>query len=101
MSSETEKHTAKQSNGSQEAPASGSQKRVTARATARKYNHLFAIHAESKASPLSSQDAAETPSFVGFRNLMVLMLCMTSGALLIPAQADWSDSSGLKYAIDD
>lgn len=40
----------------------------------RKYNHLFAIHSKSKASCLTSQDAEETPSFVGFRNLMVLML---------------------------
>jgi diacylglycerol O-acyltransferase-1 len=42
----------------------------------RKYNHLFAIHSKSKASCLTSQDAEETPSFVGFRNLMVLMLGM-------------------------
>jgi hypothetical protein len=48
--------------------------RPTRRATARKYNHLFAIHAQSKASCLTNGDAAETPSYAGFRNLMVLML---------------------------
>ena len=42
----------------------------------RKYNHLFAIHSKSKASCLTSQDAEQTPNFVGFRNLMVLMLGM-------------------------
>ena len=40
----------------------------------RKYNHVFAIHRFSIASPLS-QDAKTTPSFVGFKNLMALMLC--------------------------
>jgi hypothetical protein len=48
--------------------------RPTSRATARKYNHLFAIHAQKKASCLTNGDAAETPSYAGFRNLMVLML---------------------------
>lgn len=42
----------------------------------RKYNHLFAIHSKSRASCLTSQDAEVTPSFVGFRNLMVLVLGM-------------------------
>lgn len=43
-------------------------------APSKRFNHVFAIHKESKASPLS-QDATETPSFFGFKNLMVLMLC--------------------------
>lgn len=38
-----------------------------------KYKHIFAIHADQKTSTLS-HDAAETPSFIGFRNLMVLVL---------------------------
>ncbi|RDI79079.1 hypothetical protein Vi05172_g10945 [Venturia inaequalis] len=49
----------------------------------RKYNHLFAIHSKSRASCLTSQDAAETPSFVGFRNLMVLMLVFSNLRLMI------------------
>jgi diacylglycerol O-acyltransferase 1 len=40
---------------------------------ARKYNHVFAVHHRSIASPLS-QDAKIIPSFVGFKNLMALML---------------------------
>jgi hypothetical protein len=47
----------------------------------RKYNHLFAIHSQPKVTILSSSDAEKAPNFVGFRNLMVLMLCEASIAL--------------------
>jgi diacylglycerol O-acyltransferase 1 len=38
-----------------------------------KYKHIFAIHAATRTSCLS-HDAQQTPSFIGFRNLMVLVL---------------------------
>jgi hypothetical protein len=38
-----------------------------------KYRHVFATHAQQRTSCLS-QDAESSPSFVGFRNLMVLVL---------------------------
>lgn len=41
----------------------------------RRYRHVAAIHSKSRASTLS-HDAAETPSFLGFRNLMVITLGM-------------------------
>lgn len=39
----------------------------------KKYRHVEAIHSESHPSCLS-HDTTETPSFLGFRNLMVIML---------------------------
>lgn len=38
-----------------------------------KYKHIFAIHSEPRTSCLS-HDTPVTPSFLGFRNLMVLVL---------------------------
>jgi diacylglycerol O-acyltransferase 1 len=49
-------------------PSSTDQQRIL-----KKYNHVFAIHRQSKASPLS-QDSTDTLSFFGFKNLMALML---------------------------
>jgi diacylglycerol O-acyltransferase-1 len=40
-----------------------------------KYRHVFATHSLERNSCLS-HDAEESPSFVGFRNLMVLVLSM-------------------------
>jgi len=40
-----------------------------------KYRHVAAIHEEAKPSCLS-HDATDTPSFLGFRNLMVIVLGM-------------------------
>lgn len=40
-----------------------------------KYRHVAAVHSASKSSCLS-HDAPETPSFIGFRNLMVIVLGM-------------------------
>lgn len=42
-----------------------------------KYRHIKAFHSEPRASCLS-HDAEQTPSFLGFRNLMVLVLSMLS-----------------------
>lgn len=38
-----------------------------------KYKHVFAIHSSPKTSCLS-HEAVEVPSFLGFRNLMVIVL---------------------------
>ena len=38
-----------------------------------KYRHVFATHSLTRTSCLS-QDADKSPSFVGFRNLMILVL---------------------------
>ncbi|KAF2002406.1 hypothetical protein P154DRAFT_520899 [Amniculicola lignicola CBS 123094] len=47
-----------------------------------KYRHVFATHSTSRSSPLS-QDAEKSPSFVGFRNLMVLVLIVSNLRLMI------------------
>jgi diacylglycerol O-acyltransferase-1 len=41
-----------------------------------KYRHVFATHSESRITCLS-HESTETTSFVGFRNLMVLVLSMS------------------------
>lgn len=43
------------------------------RTASSKYRHIMAIHSRAKTSCLS-RDAEETPSFLGFRNLMVIVL---------------------------
>jgi diacylglycerol O-acyltransferase-1 len=50
---------------------------TTKRARDTKYRHVFATHSSSRTSCLS-QDADKVPSFVGFRNLMILVLSMHS-----------------------
>ena len=47
-----------------------------------KYRHVEAVHSESKPSCLS-HDTTETPSFIGFRNLMVIVLGMLSNMILL------------------
>ncbi|KAF2836698.1 diacylglycerol acyltransferase DGAT2 [Patellaria atrata CBS 101060] len=47
-----------------------------------KYRHVFAVHAKSRPSMLS-KDAEKTPSFLGFRNLMVLVLVVSNLRLMI------------------
>ena len=37
------------------------------------YKHMFAVHSVPRTSTLS-HDSVDTPSFIGFRNLMVLVL---------------------------
>lgn len=46
------------------------------------YRHIYAVHAEPKASCLSHESTA-APSFVGFRNLMVLILVVGNLRLVI------------------
>jgi len=52
------------------------------RAFRRKYRHVAAVHSESKPSCLS-HDTTETPSFLGFRNLMVIVLVVGNLRLVI------------------
>jgi diacylglycerol O-acyltransferase-1 len=49
-----------------------------------KYKHIFAIHSIARPSTLS-HDAQATPSFIGFRNLMVLVLSTKLGAIAVRA----------------
>ncbi|KAK4174424.1 putative diacylglycerol O-acyltransferase 1 [Triangularia setosa] len=48
----------------------------------KKYRHVEAIHSESQPSCLS-HDTTETPSFLGFRNLMVIVLVVGNLRLVI------------------
>ncbi|KAK1765675.1 diacylglycerol O-acyltransferase [Phialemonium atrogriseum] len=48
----------------------------------RKYRHVAAVHSESRPSCLS-HDAVATPSFLGFRNLMVIVLIVGNLRLVI------------------
>jgi diacylglycerol O-acyltransferase-1 len=56
--------------GSADGPVDVSELRKAFR---QKYRHVQAIHSQSKPSCLS-HDTTETPSFLGFRNLMVIVL---------------------------
>ncbi|KAF8241387.1 hypothetical protein K440DRAFT_572751 [Wilcoxina mikolae CBS 423.85] len=47
-----------------------------------KYIHIYATHAKSRSSTLS-HDAICTPSFIGFRNLMVILLIVANLRLVI------------------
>jgi diacylglycerol O-acyltransferase-1 len=60
---------------------------ATKRARDTKYRHVFATHSSSRTSCLS-QDAEKTPSFVGFRNLMILVLSMNTVLPTIAAIAN-------------
>ncbi|KAF2742868.1 hypothetical protein M011DRAFT_471902 [Sporormia fimetaria CBS 119925] len=55
---------------------------TTRRRTDKKYRHVFATHSQQRHSCLS-QDAETSPSFVGFRNLMVLVLIVSNLRLMI------------------
>ncbi|KAI1078359.1 MBOAT, membrane-bound O-acyltransferase family-domain-containing protein [Whalleya microplaca] len=48
----------------------------------KKYRHVTAIHSQSRPSTLS-HDAGTTPSFLGFRNLMVIVLVVGNLRLII------------------
>jgi diacylglycerol O-acyltransferase-1 len=63
-----------------EAVPNGRASKQTANSTTRrigdtKYRHVFATHSTQRPSCLSS-DAEKTPSFAGFRNLMILVISM-------------------------
>lgn len=46
-----------------------------------KYRHVAAVHSRSRTSCLSS-DSDTTPSFLGFRNLMVIVLSKPSSLVI-------------------
>jgi len=58
----------------------------TARTTPRrdtKYRHVFAAHSLTRTSPLTQEGRASPTSFVGFRNLMILVLIVSNLRLMI------------------
>lgn len=50
-----------------------------------KYRHIAAVHSAKRASCLS-HDSEASPSFLGFRNLMVIVISEPSLELLRPLQ---------------
>ncbi|KAF2498079.1 hypothetical protein BU16DRAFT_548992 [Lophium mytilinum] len=64
-------------NGTSTTMSSGRKKRWES-----KYRHVFATHSAQRPSCLSG-DAEESPSFVGFRNLMVIVLVVSNLRLMI------------------
>ncbi|KAH7354290.1 diacylglycerol O-acyltransferase [Plectosphaerella cucumerina] len=70
-------------NGTTEQPAP-SQATITElrRALQRKYRHVAAVHSEIRPSTLS-HDSPASPSFLGFRNLMVIVLVVGNLRLMI------------------
>lgn len=63
-----------------------------------KYRHVFATHSATRTSCLS-HDAESSPSFVGFRNLMILVLSTHPRRRLCPRKAN--ECSCIQFAIDD
>lgn len=61
-----------QQNGRDSKHTNGSAHKRT-RSKDSKYRHVFATHSEARTTCLS-HEAEDTPSFVGFRNLMILVL---------------------------
>lgn len=62
---------------SQDVSSTPSEKKRTS-----KYRHVAAYHSALRTSPLST-DSPVNPSFIGFRNLMVIVLSMSSALTLI------------------
>lgn len=64
------------------------------RTASSKYRHITAIHSRAQTSCLS-RDAEETPSFLGFRNLMVIVLSacffMVKDATLAGSFTKWAN----------
>jgi len=56
----------------------------------RKYRHVAAIHSQARPSTLS-HDTQVSPSFVGFRNLMVIVLGNTEFHVLSVAQLNFAN----------
>jgi len=73
------KGSAPQANGTADVQ---SDKKATKSASKSKYKHVFAVHSKPQPSCLT-RGAEPVPNFVGFRNLMVLMLCMLPRASLL------------------
>lgn len=72
-------HHSAQPNGETTAPATANSAQ---KMRDNKYRHVFATHSQAKTSVLS-QDAEATPSFVGFRNLMAIVLFASNIRLMI------------------
>ncbi|KAI0180171.1 MBOAT, membrane-bound O-acyltransferase family-domain-containing protein [Hypoxylon sp. FL1284] len=70
--------TAPNGNGHGVKPGSGDKKAFTIK----KYRHVSAVHSQSRPSTLS-HDATAPPSFLGFRNLMVIVLVVGNLRLVI------------------
>lgn len=51
--------------------------------SSKKYTHTFAVHAETRPSCLTHDPGVVAPSFVGFRNLMGIVLVATNLRLMI------------------
>jgi diacylglycerol O-acyltransferase-1 len=54
-------------------PANGTTKERLQRTPQKKYRHVAAVHSQTRPSCLS-HDSPAAPSFLGFRNLMVIVL---------------------------
>lgn len=63
-------------------PQDSTQRMKSPKAKRKPYRHTFAVHSLSRASCLSN-DSHDTPSFVGFRNLMALVLVVSNLRLMI------------------
>lgn len=64
-----------------------------------KYRHVFATHSQSRMSCLTH--GAPTPSFVGFRNLMILVLGAHPSLATAHVEPPLTAASLLEPAIDD
>lgn len=65
----------------------------------KKYRHVAAVHARPRTSCLS-HDSEASPSFLGFRNLMVIVLGMSTTSAEFRVDSD-SSTSCWELAIDD
>lgn len=63
-------------------PTEESTKEVVDKRDSKKYKHTFAVHSKSRTSCLS-HEAEVSPSFLGFRNLMALVLIVSNLRLMI------------------
>jgi diacylglycerol O-acyltransferase 1 len=69
----------------------------------KKYRHVAAVHSKDRTSCLS-HDSEIAPSFLGFRNLMVIVLSMSATKTIFPPQPQFSLTSAIscrKPEIDD
>jgi diacylglycerol O-acyltransferase-1 len=67
--------------------------------TKKKYRHVAAVHARPRTSCLS-HDSAVSPSFLGFRNLMVIVLGLFTTSAACRVKSDTSISRW-ELAFDD
>lgn len=64
-----------------------------------KYKHYLAVHSNAKVSCLSP-GSPDTPSFVGFRNLMILVICTASPGR-VQSTVAYDNCSGVQLATYD